>query len=72
MKTTEYRQTLRYKILDVAMAAFHENGIVAVSMDSIARKLAISKRTLYELYANKEELLLEGMQRYDESFATNL
>lgn len=72
MKTTEYRQTLRYKILDVAMAAFHENGIVAVSMDSIARKLAISKRTLYELYANKEELLLEGMRRYDEQHESHL
>ena len=28
-------------------------------MDDIANELKISKRTLYEIYSNKEELLLE-------------
>lgn len=61
---TQYRQTLRGRILNAAMHAFAANGIHAVRMDDIARSLGISKRTLYELYDNKEKLLLEGVKLY--------
>lgn len=43
------------------MTAFTKHGIKAVKMDDIAQRLSISKRTLYELYDNKEELLIEGI-----------
>ena len=55
MNITEYRQGLHEKILVTAMSEFHKHGISAVKMDEIARILSISKRTLYEIYANKEE-----------------
>lgn len=58
-----YRQSLRDIILRTAMRAFARKGIRAVKMDDIARQLVISKRTLYELYDNKELLLLEGVKR---------
>lgn len=61
---SEYRQTLKEKILDAAMAAFSAHGIKAVKMDDIANSLSISKRTLYELYSNKEDLLFEGVKKY--------
>lgn len=57
--TTEYRKELKGKILEVALCEFKQKGIRAVKMDDIARMLTISKRTLYEIYPNKEELLLE-------------
>lgn len=57
----KYRHTLREQILKEAMAAFTKHGIKAVKMDDIASKLGISKRTLYELYDNKEDLLIEGV-----------
>lgn len=41
------------------MKSFRERGIRAVKMDDIAHNLGISKRTLYELYSNKEDLLVE-------------
>ena len=44
---------------NIIIWAFAEKGIRAVKMDDIARMLTISKRTLYEIYPNKEELLLE-------------
>ena len=56
---TEYKKELRSKILSVAMAMFKKNGIKSVKMDDIANALQISKRTLYEIYENKERLLLE-------------
>ena len=51
-----YRQSLRDRILEVAMQAFREKGIKAVKMDDIAASLTISKRTLYEVYENKLRL----------------
>lgn len=36
---------------------FFENGAKAVTMDDVAKHFSISKRTLYEEYTNKEELL---------------
>ena len=54
---TAYKKGLRAVILNAAMKAFTEKGIRAVKMDDIAESLAISKRTMYEIYATKEELL---------------
>ena len=44
------------------MSLFLEKGIRAVRMDDIAGLLSISKRTLYEVFPNKEQLLLEGIE----------
>ena len=61
---TLYRQQLRERIVETAMKAFAAHGIRAVKMDDIARQLGISKRTLYELYENKEAVLFEGVRSY--------
>lgn len=61
-----YKKGLREVILNTAMKAFQEKGIRAVKMDDIAESLTISKRTMYELYATKEELLYEGVKAYHE------
>lgn len=56
---TDYKKELRYKILHMAMSMFKKKGIKSVKMDDIANAMQISKRTLYEIYDNKEALLLE-------------
>lgn len=56
---TAYRIELRERILTIAMKEFHQRGLRAVKMDDIAKKLGISKRTLYEIFADKETLLFE-------------
>ena len=56
---TDYKKELRYKIRSMAMTMFKKNGIKSVKMDDIANALQISKRTLYEIYENKETLLFE-------------
>lgn len=60
---SSYKENLRTKILDAAMAAFTKRGIHAVTMDDVATALKISKRTLYQIYENKEQLLYEAMVR---------
>lgn len=62
---TDYRTELSSKILHTAMHEFTRRGVKSVKMDDIANLLCISKRTLYEVYANKEELLLECIRASD-------
>ncbi len=58
---SSYKLQLKSKIQETAMKAFVSKGIRAVKMDDVASELGISKRTLYELYENKELLLYEGV-----------
>lgn len=45
-------------IIDTASKAFFTYGIKSITMDEIASSAGISKRTLYQLFKDKEELLL--------------
>jgi AcrR family transcriptional regulator len=65
-ETTAYRVSLRERIIEKAMQEFSMHGIRAVKMDDLAADLGISKRTLYEIFKDKETLLLEGIREYYE------
>lgn len=57
----------RKKIVETALQLFNSRGIRGVTMDDIAATLRMSKRTLYETFANKEDLLAEClMQVHDQ------
>ena len=62
---TDYRDDVRKKILTCAMNNFRQKGVKSVKMDDIATQLSISKRTLYEIYKNKEDLLFECIKDYN-------
>lgn len=71
--------SIEQKIIAGAAELFHQYGIRSVSMDDIARHLAISKKTIYQHYKDKNEVVqlslklhLEMNEReYDEIFETN-
>jgi TetR/AcrR family transcriptional regulator, cholesterol catabolism regulator len=46
------------KILRGAEELFMKYGVRSISMDDIARHLAVSKKTLYQHFADKEELVM--------------
>ncbi len=48
----------RERITAAAVVLFMKFGIRSVTMDSIAHQLGMSKRTIYEYFANKDELLV--------------
>lgn len=48
-------------VIVIALDLFSRYGIKSVSMDSIAKKANISKRTLYEFFDDKESLLVEAL-----------
>ena len=64
--TNDYRRELKSKIIEYAMNEFRQRGIKAVKMDEISRGLHVSKRTVYEIFGDKEELLLAGIRAQDE------
>lgn len=63
MKEYPSRLELRERIVDTAMRSFCTHGIKSITMDDIAAALGISKRTLYEVFADKETLLMECVQK---------
>ncbi len=51
------KQDVRKIIIEQALKMFIANGIKNVRMDDITQAIHISKRTIYEIFPNKEELL---------------
>jgi TetR/AcrR family transcriptional repressor of mexJK operon len=51
------------KILDVATDLFLRDGYGAVSIEMVARKAGVSKRTLYQRFANKAVLFTQVVHR---------
>lgn len=56
--------TQKEHIVEQAMRMFVAQGIKSVRMDDIAQRLGVSKRTLYELFGDKESLLHLAMTCY--------
>lgn len=50
---------IKEKILNGAEELFMRYGVRSISMDDIARHLAVSKKTLYQHFADKDELVLD-------------
>lgn len=53
------RTELKQRVIHVALNEFRVQGIKAVRMDDLASQIGISKRTLYEMFKDKEELLMD-------------
>lgn len=63
------------KILDSAFNLFMKYGIKSVSMDDLARKLGISKKTIYGFVDNKKDLIEKVIRihlRKDEADVTEI
>jgi AcrR family transcriptional regulator len=59
LKDTFSRAELKDKVVQEAIKAFRVHGLKSIRMDDIANSLKISKRTLYEIFEDKETLLKE-------------
>lgn len=51
---------MKEEILNVATGLFLNIGFKSITMDDIAREMAISKKTIYSHYTNKTELVEEA------------
>lgn len=66
MKEERSKEDTRKLITEVALQHFLDSGIKEVKMDDIASLLSVSKRTIYELFGDKEQLLFESLMLQQE------
>jgi TetR/AcrR family transcriptional regulator, cholesterol catabolism regulator len=50
-------------ILEKADNLFHKYGVRSISMDDIARELGISKKTIYQYFKDKDDIVYQMTQR---------
>ncbi len=63
---------IKNNILQRAEAMFFRYGIKSVTMDDIARELGMSKKTLYQFFENKNDLLTQIMDKEGERDVANI
>lgn len=55
----------KQRIIEGALKLFIKNGIKSITMDEIAESLSVSKRTIYEHFKDKKNLVFECVQLMD-------
>lgn len=74
--TQEMAERLRVHILATAFDEFSHHGVEGASMDSIATKAKVSKRTLYARFTSKTNLLtaaiLYGVDKHMKPISSNI
>ncbi|HRJ57417.1 MAG TPA: TetR/AcrR family transcriptional regulator [Anaerolineales bacterium] len=69
-KYTNHRENQVDRILDAAEDLFIRYGIDRISMGKIADTARISRKTIYEYFANKQEVAWAIFQKFSQSAAT--
>lgn len=64
MNLTEQHSEAKTSILKKAEMLFMRLGLKSISMDDVARELGISKKTLYQFFQSKEDLVLQTISRH--------
>src|SRR3979409_2304355 len=57
------KPTMKERILETADRLFYLQGIRAVGVDTVAAEIGISKRTLYNHFPSKDELISAYLER---------
>ncbi len=55
---------VQQKILSVSVDMFRQYGFKTITMDDIARRAGVSKKTLYQHYVNKQEVVQAAINWY--------
>src|SRR5688572_23516301 len=58
------------KILSASAELFRQYGFKTITMDDIARRAGISKKTLYQHFTNKNEVVIESVSWYKDKICT--
>ena len=62
----------REQIISEALKLFYKDGFNATGIDHIIKVAGVSKKTLYNHFKSKDELVLTTLRRRDELFRNNL
>src|SRR5215831_1368239 len=56
--------TPRQRLLDAAADLFYQQGIGAVGVDLVSKAAGVSKRTLYQQFGSKDQLIAESLDAH--------
>ena len=58
----------REQLIDTAISLFYERGIRATGIDTVLAASKVAKKTLYNHFSSKDELIVAALERWDEKF----
>lgn len=58
----------REHLIETALELFSRHGFHGVGIDTILKESGVAKRTLYNHFKSKDELILAALRHYDERF----
>jgi TetR/AcrR family transcriptional regulator, cholesterol catabolism regulator len=64
MEVNEKLTEVKEKVLKEAQSMFWRYGVKSVTMDDIARHLGMSKKTLYQFFTDKDDLICQVMMNF--------
>ncbi|MEU6388018.1 TetR/AcrR family transcriptional regulator [Streptomyces sp. NPDC046939] len=62
MATSTDKASTRDRLLDAAMELFYRDG-VSLGVEALCRSAGVSKRSMYQLFEGKDEVLAESLER---------
>jgi len=62
--------TRRDHLVDTALKLFCKNGFRATGIDAVLAESGVAKKTLYNHFKSKDELIIATLQKRDEQFLT--
>lgn len=60
-------QTVQENILEVALRLFIQYGVKSVTMDDLSKELGMSKKTIYQYYSDKDEIVYLAVKQFLET-----
>ncbi|MCZ4103260.1 TetR/AcrR family transcriptional regulator [Streptomyces sp. So13.3] len=69
--TTEAKSSSRERLLEAAATLTYRDG-VGIGVDALCKAAGVSKRSMYQLFESKDELLAASLERRADSYAATL
>ncbi|WP_432196154.1 TetR/AcrR family transcriptional regulator [Streptomyces sp. bgisy027] len=69
--TTEVKLSPRERLLDAAATLTYRDGVV-IGVDTLCKAAGVSKRSLYQLFESKDELLAASLEERSATFVATL
>jgi AcrR family transcriptional regulator len=69
--TTEVKRSPRERLLDAAATLTYRDG-VGIGVEALCKAAGVSKRSMYQLFESKDELLAASLERRASDFAAGL
>lgn len=64
MTTTSTKSSTRERLLRAAADLFYREGVATVGVEKLCQAAGVSKRSMYQLFATKDEVVAESLRQF--------